>query len=174
MCEQGFSPDQNAEKGDSYWCFFEVVEPATYHRGIYWKCQTCSPAGCTLEGINWRHNAPISMPWCMVGSMTDPTWSPRLCQREPCLPQLLSWWWCDVGAHLVVKESTVNVAPLVVLFSVHAREMRCAWTCSQRNCKNQYKLMMIMMMSCSWNSGSWNHIGQSKEVTSSGIFFLPL
>ena len=45
-------------------------------------------------------------------------------QREPCLPQLLSWRLYDVGAHLVVKEATVNVARLVVLFSVHAREVR--------------------------------------------------
>ena len=31
-----------------------------------------------------------------------------------------------MGAHLVVKEATVNVAPLVILFSVHATEVRCA------------------------------------------------
>ena len=31
-----------------------------------------------------------------------------------------------MGAHLVVKEAPVNEAPLVVLFSVHAREVRCA------------------------------------------------
>ena len=31
-----------------------------------------------------------------------------------------------MGAHLVVKKVTVNVAPLVVLFSVHAREVRSA------------------------------------------------
>ena len=29
-----------------------------------------------------------------------------------------------MGAHLVVKEATVHVAPLVVLFSVHARKVR--------------------------------------------------
>ena len=33
-------------------CCLAVVQSAIYHRGIYWKCQTCSPAGCTLEGIN--------------------------------------------------------------------------------------------------------------------------
>ena len=133
MCQHEWSPDQNVEKEDWYWFCFEVVQSATYHRGIYRKCQTFSSAGCTLEGINWRHSAPppLSMPWRMVGSTTDPTWSPRLCQRESCLPQLLSWRWCDVGAHLVVNEVTVNVAPLVVLFHVHAREVRYAWTCSQ-------------------------------------------
>ena len=31
-----------------------------------------------------------------------------------------------MGAHLVVKEATVNVATLVVLFSVHSKEVRCA------------------------------------------------
>ena len=60
-----------------------------------------------------------------------------------------------MGAHLVVKKATVNVAPLAVLFSVHSREVRCALTCSQRNRKDQYLLMMIMMMmNCSWNSSS--------------------
>ena len=59
-----------------------------------------------------------------------------------------------MGAHQVVKEAIVNVAPLAVLFFVHAREVRCAGTCSQRNRKNQYLLMMIMMMNCSWNSGN--------------------
>ena len=123
-----------------------------------------------------KAHCPLSMPWRMVGSTTDPTWSPRLCQREPCLPQLLSWRWCNVGAHLVVKEATVNVAPLAVLFSVRAKEVRCAWTCSQRNRKNHYLLMMIMMMNCSWNFWQLKSysLGQSKEVTSSGFLFLPL
>ena len=31
-----------------------------------------------------------------------------------------------MGAHLVVREASVNVASLAVLFSVHAREVRCA------------------------------------------------
>ena len=83
-----------------------------------------------------KAQCPLSIPWRMVGSTTDPTWSPRLCQRSPCLPQLLSWRWNDVGAHLVVKEDTVNVAAFVVLFNVHAREVRCAWKCSQRSSKN--------------------------------------
>ena len=55
-------------KKDSCWCCFEVVQSATYHRGIYWECQTCSPAGCTLEGITWRHSAPYRCPYAWLGA----------------------------------------------------------------------------------------------------------
>ena len=148
---------------------------------LLWNCAVHLPPRHLLKIQNVLHidrhqlraQCPLSMPWRMVGSTTDTTWSPRLCQREPCLPQLLSWRWCDMGAHLVVKEATVNVAPWVVLLSVHAREVRCAWTCSQRNRKNQYLLMMIMMMmmNCSWISSSWKHIGQKGYIKWNLIFY---
>ena len=58
---------------------------------LLWNCAVHLPMQNVLHigRHQLRAQCPLSMPWRMVGSTTDPTWSPWLCQREPCLPQLL-------------------------------------------------------------------------------------